>query len=97
MDRTKRKERAVRHLDSELLAEVGEEILVPVGGLAAQPHYVVWTPRDPAANQLQDPVQTLLLGRKVQRQLTLFHSQDSQIFTQMETITMRSVISQASL
>ena len=97
MERTKRKERAVRHLDSELLAEVGEEILVPVGSLAAQPHHVVRAPRDPAANQLQDPTQTLLLGGKVQRQLTLFRSQDSQIFTQMGTITMRSVIPQTSL
>lgn len=53
MDRTKRKERAVRHLDSELLAEVGEEILVPVGGLAAQPHYVVWTPRDRSSHTME--------------------------------------------
>lgn len=62
-------ERALRYLDSELLAEVGEQVLVPIGRFAVQPHHVVGAPRDPAADQLQDPSQTLLLGRGLKRQL----------------------------
>jgi hypothetical protein len=39
-----RKERVVRYLESKLLAEVGEEILVTIGSLAVQPHHVVGAP-----------------------------------------------------
>lgn len=39
-----RKERVVRYLESKLLAEVGEKILVTIGSLAVQPHHVVGAP-----------------------------------------------------
>lgn len=39
-----RKERVIRYLESKLLTEVGEEILVTIGSLAVQPHHVVGAP-----------------------------------------------------
>ena len=36
--------KVVRYLESKLLAEVGEEILVTIGSLAVQPHHVVGAP-----------------------------------------------------
>ena len=40
------------YLDSKLLAQMGEQILIPVSCFAVQPHDMVRTPSDPAANQL---------------------------------------------
>lgn len=51
------------YLESKFFTEVGEQILVPVSCFAVQPHDMVWTPSDPAPDQLQDPMQTLPLAR----------------------------------
>lgn len=50
-----------RYLDSQLLTQVGEQILIAISCFTVQPHNVVWAPSDPAANQLQNSPQALLL------------------------------------
>lgn len=54
-----------RYLDSQLLTQVGEQILIAISCFTVQPHSVVWTSSDPAPNQLQNSPQALLLdGQK---------------------------------
>lgn len=69
--RTAEKKEPLAYLESEFFTKVGEQILIPVSCLAVQPHDMVGTPRDPASDQLQDPTQTLRLGRSFKRHLTL--------------------------
>lgn len=60
------------YLESKFFTKVGEQILISICCFAVQPHNMVWTPSDPAPNQLQNSTQTLsLAGYFIKRHLTI--------------------------